>query len=205
MKSFTNHRQPTSNQRRRSARHFMESSGPGQPESHLVAPKAGGMYGFLALGWGLAPPCSPPGEICLRAAMNGTPLRAEGVSMTKKLAPVHPGEILLRDFLEPLGVSQYRRPRRSRWLIRGRRRERPGTVIPGGHGTDRTPKSHSEPWPDWTLGSIVPGRAGSTLGPSRGLHLQASPRAGSVPGASAGPRPSAPRRLAARHRPAPPR
>ncbi len=26
----------------------------------------------------------------------------------KKLAPVHPGEILLLEFLEPLGVSQYR-------------------------------------------------------------------------------------------------
>ncbi len=26
---------------------------------------------------------------------------------TKKLPPVHPGEILLRDFLEPLGLSQH--------------------------------------------------------------------------------------------------
>src|SRR5580765_3630499 len=26
----------------------------------------------------------------------------------KKLAPVHPGEVLLEEFLEPLGVSQYR-------------------------------------------------------------------------------------------------
>src|SRR5438552_2801024 len=26
----------------------------------------------------------------------------------KKLPPVHPGEILLKDFLEPLGMSQYR-------------------------------------------------------------------------------------------------
>ena len=26
----------------------------------------------------------------------------------KKLPPVHPGEILLLEFLEPLGVSQYR-------------------------------------------------------------------------------------------------
>jgi antitoxin HigA-1 len=26
---------------------------------------------------------------------------------TKKLAPVHPGEILLHDFMEPLGLSQY--------------------------------------------------------------------------------------------------
>ena len=26
----------------------------------------------------------------------------------RKLAPIHPGEILLADFLEPLGLSQYR-------------------------------------------------------------------------------------------------
>ena len=28
--------------------------------------------------------------------------------MAKKLAPVHPGEVLLEDFLKPLGLSQYR-------------------------------------------------------------------------------------------------
>ena len=27
---------------------------------------------------------------------------------TKKLAPVHPGEVLVEDFLKPLGLSQYR-------------------------------------------------------------------------------------------------
>jgi antitoxin HigA-1 len=26
----------------------------------------------------------------------------------KKIAPVHPGEILMEDFLKPLGISQYR-------------------------------------------------------------------------------------------------
>lgn len=26
----------------------------------------------------------------------------------RKLAPIHPGEVLLADFLEPLGVTQYR-------------------------------------------------------------------------------------------------
>jgi addiction module HigA family antidote len=26
----------------------------------------------------------------------------------KRLAPIHPGEILLREFLEPLGLTQYR-------------------------------------------------------------------------------------------------
>jgi len=28
--------------------------------------------------------------------------------MVRKLAPVHPGEILLKDFLQPLGLTQYR-------------------------------------------------------------------------------------------------
>jgi addiction module HigA family antidote len=28
--------------------------------------------------------------------------------MTRKLAPIHPGEVLLHDFLEPFGLSQYR-------------------------------------------------------------------------------------------------
>lgn len=27
---------------------------------------------------------------------------------TKKIAPIHPGEILLEEFLKPLGISQYR-------------------------------------------------------------------------------------------------
>jgi antitoxin HigA-1 len=31
-----------------------------------------------------------------------------GDYMTKKFAPVHPGEILLEEFLKPLGISQYR-------------------------------------------------------------------------------------------------
>jgi antitoxin HigA-1 len=27
---------------------------------------------------------------------------------TKKIAPIHPGEILLEEFMKPLGISQYR-------------------------------------------------------------------------------------------------
>ena len=48
--------------------------------------------------------------------------------MTKKLAPVHPGEILLEDFLQPLGLSQYRLakglsvpPRRINEIVLGKR------------------------------------------------------------------------------------
>ena len=28
--------------------------------------------------------------------------------MTNKLAPIHPGEILLEEFLEPMNISQYK-------------------------------------------------------------------------------------------------
>jgi addiction module HigA family antidote len=47
---------------------------------------------------------------------------------TKKLAPVHPGEVLLHDFMEPLGLSQYAlakaigvRPMRVSQIVRGKR------------------------------------------------------------------------------------
>ncbi|MGD8727632.1 MAG: HigA family addiction module antitoxin [Gemmatimonadales bacterium] len=43
-----------------------------------------------------------------------------------KLAPIHPGEILLEEFLEPLGISQYRLakdisvpPRRINEIVHG--------------------------------------------------------------------------------------
>src|SRR3954454_17947826 len=48
--------------------------------------------------------------------------------MSKQLAPVHPGEILLEDFLTPLGLSQYRLaqglsvpPRRINEIVLGKR------------------------------------------------------------------------------------
>ena len=48
--------------------------------------------------------------------------------MVRKLAPVHPGEILLEDFLKPLGLSQYRvahgisvPPRRINEIVLGKR------------------------------------------------------------------------------------
>ena len=46
----------------------------------------------------------------------------------KKLAPVHPGEILLEEFLDPMGISQYRlakdisvSPRRINEIVHGQR------------------------------------------------------------------------------------
>ena len=48
--------------------------------------------------------------------------------MAKKLSPIHPGEILLEEFLEPLGISQYRLakdisvpPRRINEIVHGAR------------------------------------------------------------------------------------
>ena len=47
---------------------------------------------------------------------------------TKTLAPVHPGEVLLEEFLEPMGISQYRLatdidvpPGRINQIVHGRR------------------------------------------------------------------------------------
>lgn len=46
----------------------------------------------------------------------------------KQLAPIHPGEVLLKDFLEPLGLTQYRLaksltvpPRRVNEIVHGER------------------------------------------------------------------------------------
>lgn len=47
---------------------------------------------------------------------------------TKKIPPIHPGEILLEDFLEPMGISQYKLskdisvpPRRINEIVQGKR------------------------------------------------------------------------------------
>lgn len=47
---------------------------------------------------------------------------------TRKITPVHPGEILLEEFLKPLGISQYKLskdisvpPRRINEIVQGKR------------------------------------------------------------------------------------
>lgn len=47
---------------------------------------------------------------------------------TEKLLPIHPGEILLEEFLQPMGISQYRiakdigvPPRRINEIVHGKR------------------------------------------------------------------------------------
>jgi addiction module HigA family antidote len=48
--------------------------------------------------------------------------------VARKLAPIHPGEVLMKDFLEPLALSQYRLarslsvpPRRINEIVLGKR------------------------------------------------------------------------------------
>ena len=55
---------------------------------------------------------------------------------TKVHDPIHPGEILLEDFLKPLGISQYRiaqaigvSPRRINEIVQGQRRITPETAV----------------------------------------------------------------------------
>ena len=53
-----------------------------------------------------------------------------------KLPPIHPGEILLEEFLQPMGVSQYRLakdihvpPRRINEIVQGKRAISPDTAL----------------------------------------------------------------------------
>ena len=54
----------------------------------------------------------------------------------RKMAPVHPGEILMEEFLQPLGISQYRlskdigvAPRRINEIVDGKRAISPDTAL----------------------------------------------------------------------------
>ncbi len=54
----------------------------------------------------------------------------------KKLAPIHPGEVLLEEFLDPLRISQYRlatdisvSPRRINEIVHGKRAITAGTAL----------------------------------------------------------------------------
>lgn len=56
--------------------------------------------------------------------------------MPKKYAPIHPGEVLLEEFLEPMGISQYRLakdisvpPRRINEIVLGKRAITPDTAL----------------------------------------------------------------------------
>jgi addiction module HigA family antidote len=56
--------------------------------------------------------------------------------MANKLPPIHPGEILLEEFLEPMGISRYRLakdlsvpPRRINEIVLGKRAITPDTAL----------------------------------------------------------------------------
>lgn len=58
------------------------------------------------------------------------------IDMANKLSPIHPGEILLEEFLEPMGISQYRLakdvsvpPRRINEIVLGKRSITPDTAL----------------------------------------------------------------------------
>jgi addiction module HigA family antidote len=54
----------------------------------------------------------------------------------EKLPPIHPGEILLEEFLQPMGISEYRLakdisvpPRRINEIVHGKRAITPDTAL----------------------------------------------------------------------------
>jgi len=54
----------------------------------------------------------------------------------RRLSPIHPGEILMEEFLKPMGISQYRLakdvhvpPRRINEIIQGKRAISPDTAL----------------------------------------------------------------------------
>jgi addiction module HigA family antidote len=56
--------------------------------------------------------------------------------MTTTIVPIHPGEVLLEDFLEPLGITQHRLavaiavpPRRINEIVHGKRRISADTAL----------------------------------------------------------------------------
>jgi len=58
------------------------------------------------------------------------------MSNEKLLPPIHPGEILMEEFLEPMGISQYRvakdisvPPRRINEIVHGKRAITPDTAL----------------------------------------------------------------------------
>ncbi len=65
----------------------------------------------------------------------------------KKLPPIHPGEILLDEFLKPMGISQYRLakdisvpPRRINEIVHGKRSITADTALRLGRFFDMSPQ-----------------------------------------------------------------
>ena len=67
--------------------------------------------------------------------------------MNKQLPPIHPGEILMEEFLEPMGISQYRLakdisvpPRRINEIVHGKRSITADTALRLGRFFDMSPQ-----------------------------------------------------------------
>ena len=67
--------------------------------------------------------------------------------MSKQLPPIHPGEILMDEFLEPMGISQYRLakdisvpPRRINEIVHGKRSITADTALRLGRYFDMSPQ-----------------------------------------------------------------
>ena len=65
----------------------------------------------------------------------------------KIMAPIHPGEILIKEFLEPMGITQYRLakdisvvPRRINEIVHGQRAISADTALRLGHYFSMTPQ-----------------------------------------------------------------
>jgi addiction module HigA family antidote len=65
----------------------------------------------------------------------------------KQLPPIHPGEILMEEFLEPMGISQYRLaknisvpPRRINEIVHGKRSITADTALRLGRFFDMSPQ-----------------------------------------------------------------
>ena len=65
----------------------------------------------------------------------------------KNLSPIHPGEILLEEFLRPMGISQYRlakdisvSPRRINEIVHGKRAITADTALRLGRFFDMSPQ-----------------------------------------------------------------
>lgn len=65
----------------------------------------------------------------------------------KKLPPIHPGEILIEEFLKPMGISQYRlakdisvSPRRINEIVHGKRSITADTALRLGRFFEITPQ-----------------------------------------------------------------
>jgi addiction module HigA family antidote len=95
---------------------------------------------------------------------------------TKKLAPVHPGEVLLEEFLSPLGLSQNRlalsvgvSPRRINEIVLGKRRVTAETALRLARYFDTTPQFWLGLQADYDLdvaADELAARVGSSLRPA---------------------------------------